>query len=277
MVYAVQLIRKRFFFKHTFFYKPGSTVQNNFFLVHCTLWYNFNIPLNFQVETLYRKAIKLTLSIGIRSPTEIVYIESGLSQLKAKIYKRQHAFWEKIIKEIDNDGNTTIANIYKIAIAKNIQYLRHYRNLHNKFSSAKLCYDFYVKEFSDKIKQNVIRKTAIERNSNLNDYIKLNTDLISPIYYRSYVINEYDRIINTKYRTGSHFLKIQTGRYTRIEQSQRLCECGQLQTLHHVIFECEKLDGLRPENIGNSLKVFFDNSITAAAFLRVIERKLNLR
>ena len=91
------------------------------------------------------------------------------------------------------------------------------------------------------------------------------------------MMNEYDRLINTKYRSGSHFLKIQTGRYTRIDQSQRLCPCGQLQTLHHVIFECDKLDGLRDENIGNTLKEFFDNSINAAAFLRIVEKVVNLR
>ena len=230
-----------------------------------------------KVETLYRKALKLTLSMNVRTPTEIVYIESGLSQLNAKLYKRQYLFWKKMMKEINEDGTTTVANIFKTAIAKNIHYLRHYQTLHSKFISADVCYDFYVKEFFDKIKLNAMTKTATERNSILNDYVKLNIELVSPAYYRTYMMNEYDRLINTKYRSGSHFLKIQTGRYTRIDQSQRLCQCGQLQTLHHVIFECDKLDGLRDENIGNTLKEFFDNSINAAAFLRIVEKVLNLR
>ena len=90
------------------------------------------------------------------------------------------------------------------------------------------------------------------------------------------MMNEFDQIINTKYRSSSHFLKIQTGRYTRTEQSYRLCPCDQLQTLYHVVFECVKLDGLRHENIGNTLKEFFNNSITASAFFRIIEKVLNL-
>ena len=68
-----------------------------------------------KVETLYRNAIKLTLSMNVRTPTEIVYIESGRSQLNPKVYKRQYFFWELYLKENNDDGTTTVANIYKTA------------------------------------------------------------------------------------------------------------------------------------------------------------------
>ena len=84
-------------------------------------------------------------------------------------------------------------------------------------------------------------------------------------------------LIITKYRSGSHYLKIQTGRYTQIDQEQRLCICGVMQSLEYVIFDCEILDGLRHENLGSNLQEFFSDNQIAAPFLRVIEKTLNLR
>ena len=71
-------------------------------------------------------------------------------------------------------------------------------------------------DFHNKIKQSVTSKTEVERNSILNDYVKINPLLISPSFYTQYTIKEYDRLIITKYRRGLHFLKIQTGRYTQL-------------------------------------------------------------
>ena len=69
--------------------------------------------------------------------------------------------------------------IFKTAIAKNIHYLRNYQTLHSKFISADVCYHFYVKEQV--------------REGEKNDYVKLNNELVSPAYYRTYMMNEYDR------------------------------------------------------------------------------------
>ena len=143
------------------------------------------------------------------------------------------------------------------------------------FESADVCH--YLKDFNNKIKQSITSKTEIERNSILNDYLKINPLLISPSFYTQYTIKEYDRLIITKYRTGSHFLKIPTGRYTQLEQSQRLCECEYMQTLNHIIFKCAKVNGVRDNGIGSNLLEFFNDNDTAAPFLRVIEKMLNLR
>ena len=115
-------------------------------------------------------------------------------------------------------------------MSKNIQYLRHYQKLVSDFESA-VCHYHHLNDINNKIKQSVTSKTEVERNSILNDYVKINPLLISPSFYTQYTIKEYDRLMTTKYITGSHFLKIQTGKYTQLEQSQRLCECGYVQKL----------------------------------------------
>ena len=50
---------------------------------------------------------------------------------------------------------------------------------------------------------------------------------------------ESTRSIITKYRTGSHNLRIQVGRRNRENRGERLCTCGDnIQTLEHVLFNC---------------------------------------
>ena len=142
--------------------------------------------------------------MSIRTPAEIVYIESGLAQLKCKVYKRQYIFWKKVLADIENDNNTSIAKIYQ--------------KLHKDFDTAELCHNYHLNEFNNKIEQSVISKRVVERNSILNDYIKMNEPLTSPTFYKQYLRKEYDWLIITKYRPGSHYLKIQTGRYTQIER-----------------------------------------------------------
>ena len=84
-------------------------------LYGCETWSSSSLQ---KVETLHRKAIKITLSMSIRTPTEIVYIESGLAQLKCKVYKRQYIFWKKVLADIESDNNMSIAKIYTLAITK---------------------------------------------------------------------------------------------------------------------------------------------------------------
>ena len=107
--------------------------------------------------------------MSIRKPTEIVYIESGLAQLKCKVYKRQYIFWNKVLADIENDSSTSIAKIYTLAITKNLQHIRHCQKLHKDFDTAKLCHNYHQNEFNSKIKQSFINKTVVERNSIFND------------------------------------------------------------------------------------------------------------
>ena len=243
-------------------------------LYGCETWGSSSLV---KVETLYRKAIKIVLSMSNRTPTELVYVESGLIELKCLVYKRQYKFWKKVLSELERGEESTIDILYNQAISKNLQYLRHYQKLIQKFSNADECFQHYLEAFQKRTTDTISEKTTIERNSVLNDYVRINASLTSPDFYHKYIIKEYDRLIITKYRSGSHFLKIQTGRSENIEQIQRLCSCDdEVQTLEHVLFRCEILNGLRPNDIGFSLKDFFE-SPNAAPFLRVVEKTLKLR
>ena len=44
---------------------------------------------------------------------------------------------------------------------------------------------------------------------------------------------------------SSHYLKIETGRWSRIPREQRLCDCGSVQSEIHVLLSCPLLQYLR--------------------------------
>ena len=66
------------------------------------------------------------------------------------------------------------------------------------------------------------------------------------VYNSKVYIDEQKRMVFTKFRTSSHSLKIETGRWARISAEDRLCDCGQgVQDEYHVVFMCEKTASIR--------------------------------
>ena len=62
-------------------------------------------------------------------------------------------------------------------------------------------------------------------------------------YTTSDYINERERLVFTRFRLCSHHLKIETGRWARIEKENRLCGCGTgVQDELHVLLRCTKTD-----------------------------------
>ena len=71
----------------------------------------------------------------------------------------------------------------------------------------------------------------------------------NPVFttHRIYAENipEYLRVAVTRFRLGSHRLKIETGRWSRIPIEQRLCACGAVQTEQHVLLHCPESEPIR--------------------------------
>ena len=83
--------------------------------------------------------------------------------------------------------------------------------------------------------KNKIRSSSSTRR---REYMKINTELTQHSLYADKRTTETRRIAATRLRLGSHRLKIETGRWSRIPVEQRLCPCGQVQSEIHVILEC---------------------------------------
>ena len=62
------------------------------------------------------------------------------------------------------------------------------------------------------------------------DYVLMNNDLESPYFYLSYSLIESERMIITKYRSGSHHLNLLAGSRYNTPRDRRLCKCREIQS-----------------------------------------------
>ena len=249
-----------------------SSCLNASLLYGCEIWSSASLR---KVETLYKKAIKLTFGMKNNTPNQIVFIESGLTELKCEIYKRQYNFWMKILSDINNDPYSEVSKILTKGIDKNVHFIRHYKKLANDFMSAQECYNYYRGCFIDGIKQEIIDKTKIYTFSPLDDYILINPSLETPKAQN--MLCEYERQVITRYRSGSHFLRINTGYFQRTPITARLCRCNKIQNLEHVLFRCPITAPLRQPDSPITLMDFFKDTHQAASKLRAMEALLQIR
>ena len=240
----------------------------------CEAW--GSIPLN-SVEVLQRKALKMILDVRRNTPNEIVYIESGHTTVQPMIYKRQLKFFNKVKEDCLIDPTSTIAKIFTLGIDTNTKFLRHYKALDEKFSTPEACFQFHVNQHETKISTKIQNKYDNDIDSILGTYKRINPTLVQPLFYKNICCYENDRKIITRYRTGSHDLKIQSGRLSKTDRNDRKCSCGDyIQTLKHIIFDCATTINIRRvHNITESnLETFFDNTdyVRTASILNAIEK-----
>ena len=100
-------------------------------------------------------------------------------------------------------------------------------------------------------------------------YCEINPELNKhQMYYDSDVIEKH-RIAYSRFRTGSHRLKIETGRWSRQPREERLCGCllGAVQDEKHFLEACEHLSELRAQHhdIDFDLGTFHENNTAASA------------
>ena len=245
-------------------------------LYACETWGGSNLS---RIEAIHRKAIKVTLNMKFNTPNDIVYVESGCHPLIASISKRQFNFWQKILNDITANPDSPITMLYLKAIEAKLPIIKHYQNLHTRFTSDTECYQYYRGQEMDTIRERIKSAAVRDVEGLLGTYNSINSTLQSPEFYSVYIINESDRLILTKYRTGSHALNIQKGRYNRIPREDRLCKCKEeVQDLTHIIFRCQLIAEAR--NIiaqHNSLQDFFNDLHNASTFLKMAQHYFNLQ
>ena len=79
-------------------------------------------------------------------------------------------------------------------------------------------------------------------------YRSINPEMdVHPMYKRcGEQVDDYLRMAFTRFRTSSHRLKIETGRWSRIVREERWCQCGKgIQTEKHVLMDCDLSQPIR--------------------------------
>ena len=153
------------------------------------------------------------------------------------IKKRQMKFWSNLEESIS--GNSHLNTLIKKAKEMRLPYVMYYMNLQAKYGSAKKSENTLQTEFLSHIQQKIKESYDIDNNSKLGTYYQVNPDLQKPSYPDD--VFELHRIHITRFRSGSHNLLIEAGRFSspRIPREFRICICGnRVQTLQHVLLEC---------------------------------------
>ena len=224
-------------------------------LFGCEIWGNVKLG---KLETCYRKAIKYALSVRPSVNNEIIYIESGQYPLVCDITSRQLKFWLKIQDNVLAQPNNYMSKLIKLAIDKNIPYILYYKNLEITYKTSVSCNEFLKEKYRKIWSTTFNSKHTEDTESKLGVYKSINPNLKC---YISNTLPEFERVQITRYRTGSHNLLIEKGRYLRIPRENRVCVCDTgIQSLNHVIFSCpltKRLPGISIFHLRNQCYNFF--------------------
>ena len=103
-------------------------------------------------------------------------------------------------------------------------------------------------------------------------YQTMNPTLSRHIIYSSPSVPEYARISVSRLRLSSHHLRIETGRWARIERNRRVCRCDDIspQDEEHVLFKCPITASVRsvfPQfaNLDNCVDLFEQEDLISVA------------
>ena len=195
-------------------------------LYGCEVWGTSNVA---KLESLYRHGLRTALSIRNNVNNEIVYLETGDMPLEVRVAKQQLKFWSAICDIVQNHPDHYIAKL--VIAASNSGYVKYYNELKRKFESIEQCNEILSNQFKSSFESKV-RDAA--------------PTLSKPSYEDKL---EFQRVCISRYRTGSHNLKIESGRIPYTPREERLCRCNRgIQTVAHVMLSCPILNGIREKH-----------------------------
>ena len=202
------------------------------------------------MEKTYDKLLRCTLDVRTNTPTLTVYIESGFLPIKSLIIARQLKFFNRY-----KDGvvkNSPRETLFNRLMLQPSTFLKYYIELSHKYNSVA---DVYL-EYREEVKRK-IRTFAGNDQYKYKIYLEINPELkISPFINNLHPLSK-DII---RFRLGSHFLPIETGRWHRTLREHRLCRtCGVLGDERHAIYHCTEFD--RPILPGRLCEIWLNDGI----------------
>ena len=152
-----------------------------------------------------------------------------------------------------------LCKMVKIGVQNNIPFIRHYQNLATKFTSPDLCEITMKNEHLEKWRRKIVA-AAEDGDSKLGTYYCVNPTLekfVTPPH-----LMEHERIVVTRFRTGSHSLAIEIGRYSNTPRMNRICSCHRsVQSVWHVLTECPLTISCGRRNYNDLRDAFSDPTI----------------
>ena len=136
----------------------------------------------------------------------------------------QHLKFWLSLKSVLRNPDHYITKLVNLAEHHNVSYIKYYKSLEHRYRNADSCKKVLQNEFKAKTAEKIKADATKDGDSRLGTYLRINPNLTKPDYKN---VLEFQRVSITRYRTGSHNLKIETGRrHPRIEREERVCKCN---------------------------------------------------
>ena len=223
----------------------------------CESWATASVN---SIEVAYRLGLKRALSVRETVNTEIVYVEANRVPLNIRIAKQQLNFWIGLQSYLENNPDNPLKGLIEQGLLSNLQYLRYYTNLQSTYISPKNLEDVLTNEFRVSIATKIHAKSRNDSDSRLGVYLQVNPNLTPPVQRND--ILEFERVLVTRYRCGSHNLKIEAGRLCnpKIPRVDRICKCNTgIQSLKHCLFYCHLLRAVYQEQDYTTIEGAFNS------------------
>ena len=191
-------------------------------------------------DVIHRLGIKTALSVRTSTCNEIIYLEAGVYPTICTVKKRQLKFWISLCNNLHI--SSSLYKLIEKAKGINLPYIKYYENLATVYNSPENCERFLRTEFLASVTDKIRNAYTNDSESKLGSYLQVNPELSNPTYDDN--IFEIERIHITRFRCGSHNLRIETGRFSNpiIPRAARLCSCGNhIQTLRHILMDCNTI------------------------------------
>ena len=171
-------------------------------LYGCETWFTNSFG---KAETMYTKIVKALLDVRNTTCNELCLVEADMPSFEALVAKRMKKYLQKKIPNLDEDD----------PLAKAIELSRTANTSSYRKIQALLCDESDVIEEDRGKRAEAIRAST---SSKRVVYSQLNPLLQQHKLYKNNSLMEHKRIEFTRYRLSSHNLKVETGRWGRIER-----------------------------------------------------------
>ena len=223
--------------------KVVDAAFNAAILYGCESWIDVNLK---PVEKLYNSALRHLLGVRNTTSTDLLLVECGFPPLHALVKHKQQTFFNKMISErrhMSDDPLMFALDLTRVSNKRTYSYIDQVMNGPHYITSA-------LGELHHRI--------AVSDRTKYRTYREINPELSVHAVYserpsegRTSVPELYRKSF-TRMRLSSHRLKIETGRWSRIPQEQRLCQCGlSVQDKQHILVNCPLTQHLRTGKFKN--------------------------
>lgn len=232
--------------------KVMDACLNSSILYSCEAWFKSDIRC---INSIYMNALKCLLGVRQSTANFIALAEAGNIPLEFLVKIRQKRLYSHLLRR--NDPADPFVIIFNLCLQNNVSeavYMNEIANSSENFLQSG--YDF--------VKHYILSNNG----SKFVTYKSINPSLIKHNVYNSVLENiEFKRIQFTRFRTSSHDLLIETGRWTRptTPPDERLCPCCEnqyIQNEYHVLNECNYTQNIRFQynSVNFNLNMFFENT-----------------